>query len=304
MAQKGHGPARDTYQEIADLIVAALDAGTVPWARPWDATRVGALRNGISSRPYSGINVLILGATSLAAGYSDPRWVTFRQALSAGGHVRKGEHGTRIVFWRFVKGEKDEHGRERTIPLLRTFVVFNVAQCEGLELDAIEAPAHSWNPLEEAERVARDYIARAGLDVRHVLGDRAYYTPALDTLTMPDRGQFRTADAYYSTLFHELGHSTGHTSRLGRLSVEAGIAPFGSPDYGREELVAEFASAFVAGATGIACEHEIQQSAAYIAGWRRAIVADPRAVVVAAGKAQKAADLILGREADAGEEED
>ena len=294
----------DTYQQVADAIIAALDAGVVPWRKPWNAPVGGALRNAITGRPYSGINTMILGMAMMARDYTDPRFLTFKQARAAGGSVRRGEHGTHIVFWRFIKGEADANGKARTIPMLRTFTVFNVTQVDGIAFPTVDTPATTWDAIAEAERVTSDYIAREGITFRQQESDRAYYVPARDTLVMPAREQFRTAEGYYSTLIHECGHSTGHTSRLGRFTGEAAIAKFGSADYGREELVAEFTSAFVSGAIGIACDAESAQNAAYIAGWRKAITADPRAVVVAAGKASHAADRILGVTAgeEAGEE--
>lgn len=276
----------DVYAEVTARIVAALERGTVPWRHPW---RMRGLRNAVTDRPYRGINLLVLGLTAFERGYVDSRWLTFRQALACGGHVRRGEHGTRIVLWKWLERESSDGETEEAFPLLRLYTVFNVAQCDGLTLT--EPAATDFDPLERAEAIVAGYVD--GPAVLHDAG-AAYYAPSSDEVHLPARADFRDTHGYYATLFHELAHSTGHTSRLNREGYESS-APFGSPVYSREELVAEFAAAFLSHEAGID-RSRLDQSAAYIASWLQALQDDRRLAVVAAGQAQRAADHILGHQ--------
>ncbi|GMU40108.1 MAG: hypothetical protein AMXMBFR23_09740 [Chloroflexota bacterium] len=289
---------RDPYAEVTARILAALERGTVPWRHPW---RARGLRNAVSHRPYRGINLLVLSLASMEAGYDDARWLTFRQAEQLGGHVRRGEHGTRVVLWKWPA--RDEGGtdnvdsaneeRRGAFPLMRLYTVFNVAQCEGLSLPDPESGGE-FGPLERAEAIVSGYAG--GPDVLHDAA-AAYYVPARDEVHLPPRSAFRDTDGYYATLFHELAHSTGHPSRLDREGYQES-APFGSPVYSREELVAEFAAAFLCQEAGVDASR-LDQSAAYIASWLRALQDDRRLAVAAAGQAQRAVDHILGRDPQA-----
>jgi antirestriction protein ArdC len=256
----------------------------VPWRKPWRAR--GGARNLVTGKPYRGINALTLGCTA----YTSPWWVTYRQAKKLGGHVRKGEHGSLVVFWRWRVVEDKETGETKTLPLLRYYTAFNAEQCEGLKVPPIE-DARPIEPIAEAERIA------AGMPnpprINHG-GDKAYYSPIADHVQMPPRETFEKAPEYYSTLFHELTHSTGHPSRIGR-NIGTAAAAFGSEPYSREELVAEMGAAFLCGEAGIVSE-TLANSAAYIGGWLRALRNDKRLVVMAAAQAQKAADYVLGRQ--------
>lgn len=289
---------RDLYAEVTAQVQAALDAGVVPWKRPWQSG-ADAHRNPVSGTVYRGVNPMLLELRALTAGYGDRQWLTFKGAQSAGGSVRKGEHGQMVVFFKMLiaKGE-DAEGVEvaRPIPMLRHFTVFNVAQIDGLELPEVDAPeVVPFIPMERCEEVAAGYLARAeGLTLAHG-GDRAFYQPNLDHLGMPDREMFDAPAFYYSTLFHEMGHSTGHVSRLARKDL-VDTAGMRSKSYAREELTAEMTAAMLCGYADILPE-QLGQSAAYIASWRKALADDPRCVVVAAQRAQKAADLILDRSA-------
>jgi len=284
---------RDTYAVITDRIIAALDRGTVPWRRPW---RSRGLRNAISGHPYRGINLLLLGLTAREGGFADPRWLTYRQAQAAHGHVRRGEQGTQVVLWKWI----ERAGTERTgtesgdaaerYPLLRLFSVFNVAQCDDLALPSPDAEAGQDAPV-GAEAIAARY---AGGPPVFYDADAAYYVPSRDEVHLPPREAFGDAHGYYATLFHELAHSTGHPRRLNREGYQT-AARFGSETYSREELVAEFAAAFLGYAAGID-PSGLDQSAAYIASWLRALRDDRRLAVVAAAQAQHAADHILGRD--------
>jgi antirestriction protein ArdC len=225
------------------------------------------------------------------APYSDQRWLTFRQAAQLGGNVRRGERSSLVVFWKQhqVTDERDGEEVTRTIPLLRYFNLFNVAQCDGLNLAPV--PANHIEPIEAAMAIV-DGMPNPPR-ITHDGGDRAYYVPATDSIHLPAMSAFDGAGEFYSTAFHELTHSTGHKSRLNRESLDT-PAPFGSPIYSREELVAEFGAAFLSAQAGI--DNTIENSAAYIDGWSRALRADKRLVITAASQGQKAADYVLGGE--------
>lgn len=287
-----HEAKRDVAAEVTAKIVAALEAGTAPWIRPWKSGVGGSdlPSNVTSGRTYSGINVLLLWAAAFAAGFSDSRWLTFNQAKGLGGSVRKGEKGTQIVFWKWlvVADAKEPEGTKR-IALARTFTVFNVAQCDGLELDAREAaPEHVTG--------AADLVAeRVGASVSRG-GDRACYVPALDAIQIPVREAFETSDAYEGTLLHELSHWTGHETRLDRKLGRR----FGQDAYAAEELIAELSSAFCCARLGIAGQ---LQHAEYIASWAKVLRADKHAIFTAAREATRAANLLVP-ETSAEEEEE
>jgi antirestriction protein ArdC len=280
----GQSTRCDPYQEVTDRITAALERGTVPWHRPWSVTQ-GQPRS-LDGRAYHGINALLLGLSE----FGDPRWGTFKTVQAHGGNVRKGEHGTFVVFFKplEVKDAGAPNGK-RTVPMLRHFHVFNVDQCDGLEVEPLGAVARDIEPIDAAETVLADYVDAP--TVSHS-GDRACYSQATDHVQMPARERFESAETYYLTLWHELAHSTGHESRLARSDL-AEFERFGDASYSREELCAEIGSAMIAARFGIV-QPDIEQSAAYVAGWLRALRDDRRLIVSAASRAQKAADRILG----------
>ena len=275
----------DIYQTVTDSILAQLDAGTVPWKRPWKDML--SPRNLISDKRYNGINFLLLGMR----GYKSPYWLTFKQGKTLGGAVRKGEKSTLITFWKFLES-KDDDGRKRQIPLLRYYRVFNVEQFDGLKLPkrATEEP-REFEPIEAAKAIVEKYPKAP--QISHG-GDRACYIPKRDSIHMPKPEDFDSSESYYSTLFHEMGHSTGHSSRLDR-GLDADIPAFGSEDYSKEELVAEFCSAFLCAEARMS-QDQLPQSAAYIASWRKRLIEDPKLLIQAAGKAQKAANHILDKD--------
>lgn len=285
----------DTYAEVTARVLDALDAGVVPWRKPW--REGGEHRNLQSGRPYRGANVWLTEIAAMSRGFDKPFWTTYKAARKAGGHVRKGERGTRVVFWKFLRckprdGETPTNDDGTvTVPMLRGYTVFNVDQCDGLEVPAREdvedAPV---DPMPVCDRIIAGMPAAP--PISHG-GDRAFYVPADDRVQLPERDRFTDAPAYYATAFHELAHATGHVSRLDRSGIME-TARFGSDDYSREELIAEMTAAYVAQDAGIGTD-TLPRSASYIDNWRSVLSDDPRAVVVAAGRAQKAADWILDR---------
>ena len=280
----------NVYEVITSRIVKQLESGTAPWHKPWKASGKNSLpRNLVSGREYRGINVWTL----LSSGYANPQWLTCRQARRLAGHVRQGEVGFPIVYWKFGKREMqdgDEIMEKRSV-LCLYYTVFNVEQCEGLKIRSAE-PAENQphvQPIEACEQIVASW--RGKPVIKHG-GDHASYSNLLDSVQMPERDHFTSAEEYYSTLFHELTHSTGHRSRLNRSSL-TDFERFGDQNYSREELVAEMGAAFLAGYCGIE-NRTIDNSAAYLANWLDALKNDARMVLVAASQAQKAADLILG----------
>ena len=282
-------PKADSYNVVTDRIIEALEAGIIPWRKPWKSVAGEGPMSLSTGRPYRGINVWILSVTAQLRGYSSPYWTTFKQAKERGGSVRKGEKGTQVVLWKpFTKEtEKDGQKREERFLMLRHFTVFNLDQCDGVEAPKSE-PLPERDPIERAEEIVVGFMP--GPSIGHG-GNSAHYSPALDHVQMPKRGQFTTSEHYYGTLFHELAHSTGHESRLKRDTL-LDPRPFGSEDYSKEELVAEMAAAFLCGEAGI--EPNIEHHAGYIASWLAALKDDRKLLVSAAAKAQKASDLILG----------
>jgi len=284
-------PRAPLYDEVTARIVAELEAGRFPWVQPWDAvtTAPGLPRNAASKRPYSGINVLILWGTVIANGWPGQDWLTFRQALEAGGHVRKGEQGVAVFYAdRFVPEAEKTHaaaegGEAREVAFLKRFTLFNVAQCDGLPSRFVaDAPPL---PPREIVPVAEALIAATGADFR-IGGAEAFYSPSADYVQVPPQPAFRHQIDWYRTALHELGHWTGHGSRLARDQRQ----PFGSPGYAREELVAELASAFLCAALGIV---PTVRHADYLGSWLAVLREDSRAIFRAASLASKAADYLL-----------
>ena len=278
------------YQVITDRVLAELDHGAVPWRKSW-STPIGQLpRNAISNRPYHSINAMVLGIS----GFTDPRWLTFNGARQIGGNVKQGAKASPVVFWRWIEAERENEAGQKVIkniPFLRYYRVFNVAQCESLTLPAVPPEANPPRPVEAAEAIAAAFPGAP--TVQWTNGDVACYVPSADVVRMPPRAAFRDPGELYSVLFHELTHSTGHPSRLRRFDLAAPLAPFGSEDYSKEELVAEFGSCFLNHEAGI--ESTIPNSVAYIQNWAERIRKDPKLVMQAAGKANHAANYILGR---------
>ncbi len=291
-------PKRDIYQEVTDKIVASLEAGTVPWRQPWKNVGGELPRNIRTGKKYRGVNVFLLAITAMLEGYGDPRWGTYKAIGEKGGQVRKGEKGTRIIFWKKIEPKDGAPEDERPYMILRDYVVFNAAQCDGIEaLPHEPLPEHERN--ERCEEIINGYVSpnvrkirkgefKAGPRPIREAGNSAFYQPKKDSITLPPLGQFEDADAFYSTAFHELVHSTGHESRLARIEP----ATFGTDPYAKEELVAELGAAMLNAVTGI--ETRDDESASYIDHWLGRLKGDPKLVVQAAAQAQKAADMIVG----------
>ena len=273
----------DLYQTTTDRIIRELEKGTVPWHKPWHCS-TGAISR-VIGKPYSVLNQLLLPQPG--------EYVTFKQAIEEGHPVRKGEKASMVFFFKFIDGEDKETGEVKKIPLLKYYSVFHISQCEGMKPRfATSEPFHgSLKPDERAENILKDYISRSGVTLKTEHGNRAFYQPATDTIVVPELSQFAETAEYYSTVYHEAIHSTGHSSRLNRITD---TARFGSETYSKEELVAELGSAYLVNAAGLETSSSFGNSAAYIQGWLAALKDDKWFIVSAAGKAEKAVQMILG----------
>jgi len=278
---------RNLHKEITDRILARLKAGVVPWRQPWSGKGFGVMpRNAATSRAYSGANVLLLWSRAQESGFTDPRWLTFKQALEAGGNVRKGEKGECVVYVSHVE-RIDEDGQKRRIPFLKAYTVFNVSQCDNLPAKIVDpaGAARQWNN-DARDGLAEAFIHSTGASVRH--GEaRAYYTPVRDYVNLPAFETFKSASAYYGVAFHELGHWTGAEKRLNRTFGKR----FGDSAYSAEELVAELASAFLCAEFGFDNDGA---DAAYIASWIKFFTEHEKALVAAASAASKAVEFMRG----------
>ncbi|UEM04735.1 ssDNA-binding domain-containing protein [Skermanella rosea] len=290
----------DVYERITGRIVAELEQGVRPWLKPWSAEHAaGRITRPLrfNGMPYQGINVLMLWGESVAKGFAAPIWMTFKQAQEMGGHVRKGEHGSLVVYAdRIRKTERDEatgEEAEREIPFLKGYTVFNVEQVEGLPQHFYGLAEPRLDPVERNAR-ADEFFAATRADVRHG-GDRAYYTMAEDRVQMPPFEAFRDAESYYATLAHEITHWTRHPSRLER---DFGRKRWGDEGYAMEELVAELGAAFLSADLDLTPEPR-EDHAAYIGSWLEVLKNDKRAIFTAASHAQRAADYLNGLQAPA-----
>jgi antirestriction protein ArdC len=280
---------RNLYRDVTDRILGEMEKGALPWVKPWSGTTGSQMpHNAATGRAYSGCNVVLLWIAQAAGNFTSPRFMTFKQAQELGGNVRKGEKGHKIVYVNaFEKEETSDSGEAETrrIPFLREFTVFNLDQIENLP----ETITGSQTPAQNAEQridVAEDFVKATLADVRHGEG-QAYYRPSADFVMMPDFITFKSADHYYATLFHELGHWTGSEKRLTRDLRNR----FGSEAYAAEELVAELTSAFLCAEFGF--DGDIRH-AGYIQNWIAILKKDERAFFTAASAAQKAADHLRG----------
>jgi antirestriction protein ArdC len=283
------------HDQVTNRIVSQLEQGRFPWVQPWASSGapLGLPQNVSTGRTYSGVNILLLWAAAIEQGRTSQKWLTFKQALDLGGHVRKGETGTMIVYAdTFVpKSERvkaaETGGQPVGAGFLKRFTVFNVEQCENLG-GAFPEPAvlpGKSDPIPQVEAV----IASAGADIR-IGGDMAFYAPGPDFIQIPPQEAYFEPINWYRTKLHELGHWTGHASRLNRHFP----GRRGGEAYAREELVAELASAFLCAELGIA---PTVRHADYLGAWLDVLKADNRAIFQAASFASKAADFVMGRSA-------
>lgn len=279
--------SEDLFQQIADAIAAQMEAGVLPWHKPWSETQ-GAARNAVSGKAYRGANVFWLEMARQAKGYGSNLWLSFKQAKDLGGSVRKGEQGSAVFFWMFDKKADPVTGELKPVVWAKAYTVFNLDQCDDVKVPAKHAAPLVQPCPDVRNAIAEQLMLDTGAVIRHG-GDVACYVPSLDIVKLPAFAQFESADAYYSTAFHELGHWTGHKSRLNR---EYGKR-FGDEAYAFEELVAELTAAFVCLTNGFDNPAR-DDHAAYIKHWLKVLKSDKRAFITAAGAAQKAADLILG----------
>ena len=279
----------DIYAQITDRIVSALEQGVIPWHKPWVGGSSGCISFS-TGKPYSLLNHLLLGGQS-------GEYITFKQVQLAGGHIRKGEKSKIVCFWKPYKKVDEETGEILKHFYLRYYNVFHLDQCEGISPRwALSVrPSSDLEPDAAADAIIQDYTGRSGVTLRITESDRAFYQPGTDTVTVPQLSQYKQQEEYYSTLFHELTHSTGHISRLKRLND---IATFGSDQYSKEELVAELGSAFLVNHVGLETSASFDNSTAYLAGWLKALKNDKRLIISAAGAAEKAVNLILNRKGD------
>ena len=305
----------NVYEMVTDRILAELEKGNIPWRKPW--IRPSVQYKGIrievdpqscaysrsTGRPYSMLNQMLLRQPG--------EWATYNQIAEAGGKVRKGEKSSVVVFWKFIESKKvNASGEEEIerIPMLRYYNVFHVeTQVEGLKPkargahDTVTVPdgktklKQQWDAIEEADAIVRAYLERSGVKHTEVLGDRAFYRPATDSIETPTKAQFKDPAEYYSTLFHEMTHSTGHQSRLDRFR-DSGSHAFGSENYSKEELVAELGASALVNFLGLESKGSFRNSAAYIQSWASRLREDSKLIVTASGKAEKAVNYILSGE--------
>ena len=299
--------ANEYHEQFAERIIKALKEGTAPWQRPWKPGERILPHNFGSGRDYRGGNAVYLSVQALDRGYADTRWGGYRQIQEAGGHVRKGEKGTPILYveWQQRRTARDEQGKpvldeagrsklewaERDRPLVKLHHVFNVEQTDGLKLRSLQTAGPEWEGHQRAEAL----IMSSGVRLDHVAGDRAYYSLKDDRVVLPERSQFDSQPAYTHTALHELGHATGHPDRLNR-STLVSHGGFGTETYAREELRAEIAAMMTGEQLGVG--HEPRHGTAYVSSWIKALENDPREIRAAAVDAQRISDWLLARERD------
>lgn len=276
------------YQMVTDRIIEQLENNIIPWEKPWTGTHTGAF-NRISKRPYSILNQMLLK--------HDSEYATFKQWTELGGHIKKGEKSEIVVFWKMQDIEveqKDGTKAVKQIPLLRYYNVFHISQVEGVApLEADKFIEHE--PIEEAENVLHGYLDREGIELKHVIGNEAFYSPMSDYIQLPMMEQFTRIEEYYSTAFHESVHSTMKETRCNRQEERKGkLVAFGSEEYSKEELVAEIGSASIMNLLGLETTHSFRNSAGYIQSWIRVLKNDCKFIVSASSKAEKAVDYIMG----------
>lgn len=275
----------NVYEMVTDRIISELEKGVIPWEKPWTGVRSGAY-NRITKKPYSILNQMILKHSG--------EYATFKQWKDLGGHIRKGEKSEIIVFWKIIKTEEineDGEKEERSIPMLRYYNVFHISQVEGVK--PLAKPFNEVEPIAAGEQLISEYITRENIKFVECESNQAYYQPSNDTLVVPMKQQYKHINEYYSTVFHEMTHSTGHKNRLNRLQTGE-VAAFGGTEYSKEELTAEIGSASLMNLLGIETERSFRNNTAYISSWLKVLKNDVKFIVSASSKAEKAVNYILG----------
>ena len=293
----------DYHKEFAGKLKEQIEAGNAPWQKPWKPGERRLPKNIQTDKAYRGGNSVYLSVTQTAKGYSDHRWATYKQISDMGGQVRKGEKATHVLFYKFDDEKKTAQAQPGTPttegqaekeqtrpPMVRCYAVFNVEQADGLTLDR-QADDLTKEPEWKAHQTAEHVIQESGVHVAHVSGDRAFYNIQTDKVTLPEREQFATANGYYQTALHELGHATGHPDRMNRDTLKDGAGDFGSSQYAREELRAEMSAMMTGDRVGVG--HDGSRGAAYVKGWIKALEDDSREIYKAAADAQKISDYLM-----------
>lgn len=278
---------KDVYEMVTDRIIEQLEQGVIPWQKPWGGVIDGAY-NRISKKPYSLLNQMLLQHSG--------EYATFKQWSELGGHIRKGEKSEIVVFWKLQPYEDENADGEKIIkqiPLLRYYNVFHVSQVDGIEPKELDL--NEFEPIEEAEKIKTEYMTRENLKILEKLTNKAFYSPAFDYIQVPCKEQYQNVEEFYSTLFHEMVHSTGYKSRLDREDVKDCMY-FGSENYSKEELTAELGSAFLVNLLGIETKKSFRNSSAYIQGWLGRLRGDKKFIVSASSKAEKAVKYILNEQ--------
>lgn len=278
---------KDVYEMVTDRIIEQLEQGVIPWQKPWGGVIDGAY-NRISKKPYSLLNQMLLQHSG--------EYATFKQWSELGGHIRKGEKSEIVVFWKLQPYEDENADGEKIIkqiPLLRYYNVFHVSQVDGIEPKELDL--NEFEPIEEAEKIKTEYMTRENLKILEKLTDKAFYSPTFDYIQIPCKEQYQNVEEFYSTLFHEMVHSTGYKTRLDREDVKDCMY-FGSENYSKEELTAELGSAFLVNLLGIETKNSFRNSSAYIQGWLGRLRGDKKFIVSASSKAEKAVKYILNEQ--------
>ena len=287
-SQHNASPKLDVYQLVTDQIIALLQQGIIPWQKPWNES--GPPMNLLSKRQYRGINLWLL----VSLNYEQNFFLTWEQIKSVGGSVTQGEHGHIVVFWKPIqkKGEQQQDDKQKAVPMLRYYKVFNIAQCRDIPEHLIPKldPTVEIDPIAECEAILN---AMPDMPAISFNGKQAYYNIERDEIVMPKMKNFKTSPGYYSTLYHELVHSTGAAKRLNRKSL-TDMVSFGTESYTMEELIAEMGSAYICRFSGI-LPNSIKNTVAYLDNWLGVFKNDKRFLITASGQAQKAVDFILGR---------
>lgn len=277
------------YQEITDRIIDKLEQGEIPWQKPWVGGAQSGAFNRISKKPYSLLNQLLL--------QHDGEYATYKQWESLGGQVRKGEHAEIVVFWKptqVTETDEDGHTLTKTVPILRYFSVFHISQVDGVAPLASKEKTFDHQPIDKAEMIKCKYMSREHLRIIETSSDRAFYSPSQDYIQIPGKEQYEDINEFYSTLFHEMVHSTGHATRLNRFEKQSKAAAFGSAEYSKEELIAEIGAAALVNMVGIETTNTFNNSVAYVQSWLKVLRNDNKFIVSASSRAEKAVKYILG----------